>query len=447
MSKHKYQSIELIKTPLVFKTLFIVSILITTLIFLTLFLPWRQTVTGVGAVTVFSPMERPQTIQSQIPAQVKKWHVQEGDYVQKGDTIVELQELDTKYLDDTQIDKLKGQRDAIKSKVQAITNLIATYKAQLGSLGEIRRNVVPNAELKIEQNENKLLGMQQKINGLEQNQLTAKLNLDRRKKLYEKGLVSKRDLELAELAFAKAEAELNSIRADYDIAEQQIAISKFGLTKVGLDNQLKGQEIQSKIASSYDKLAEANKELYKLENEVSNLEQRIFQRTIKAIVAGQVTGVKTTGAAQTIKKDEVIATIIPDTEDIAVELFVSEFFAPLLSVGRDVRIQFSGYPAIQFAGWPSIAVGTFAGKIAAVDAVNLRQGEFRILVKPDLKRIKEKNDVQWPSLKNLRPGSKAWGWIILDEVPIWYELWRIMNGFPPSIMENKNKVTEVPKIK
>ncbi len=443
----KSYALESIKTPIVFKTLVSVSVYLAIALFITLFLPWRQTVTGVGEVIVFSPMNRPQTIQAQISSKIKKWYVQEGDYVKQGDLLLELEELDIVYLDDEQMNKLKAQRDAVANKVQAIENLLSTYKSQVISLGQLRANVVPNAQLKIDQSENKLIGLKQKVEGLNQNKITAELNLDRRVKLFEKGLASERELELAKLAVASAVADYNQGSVEFSVSEQQIGISRYDLQEKSIDNQFKSQDIQAKIAQSYDKLAEAKKDLYKFDNDIANLENRIDQRSVRALVSGQVTGVRTTGSAQTIKKDEIIATIIPETEDIAAELYVSEFFAPLLSVGRKVRVQFSGYPAIQFAGWPSIAVGTFAGEITVVDAVKLKQGLFRILVKPDDERIGASKYAKWPSLATLRPGSKSWGWVILDEVPVWYELWRVINGFPPSIMENKNKVTEVPKLK
>jgi hypothetical protein len=25
------------------------------------------------------------------------------------------------------------------------------------------------------------------------------------------------------------------------------------------------------------------------------------------------------------------------------------------------------------------------------------------------------------------------GWVILDSVPVWYEIWRQLNGFPPTL--------------
>ena len=55
----KSYALESIKTPIVFKTLVSVSVYLAIALFITLFLPWRQTVTGVGEVIVFSPMNRP----------------------------------------------------------------------------------------------------------------------------------------------------------------------------------------------------------------------------------------------------------------------------------------------------------------------------------------------------------------------------------------------------
>ena len=59
---------------------------------------------------------------------------------------------------------------------------------------------------------------------------------------------------------------------------------------------------------------------------------------------------------------------------------------------------------------------------------------FRILVKPDT------NEAEWPEL--LRIGSGAKGWVMLNDVPIWYEIWRNMNGFPPTIYESIQGVSD-----
>ena len=102
---------------------------------------------------------------------------------------------------------------------------------------------------------------------------------------------------------------------------------------------------------------------------------------------------------------------------------------PLLRPGRKVRLTFDGWPALQFAGWPSVAVGTFGGIIAVIDQINAPDGSYRVLVRPDA------TDEKWPASPSLRVGSGVVGWAMLDEVPIWYELWRTLNGFPPTVKQ------------
>jgi hypothetical protein len=95
----------------------------------------------------------------------------------------------------------------------------------------------------------------------------------------------------------------------------------------------------------------------------------------------------------------------------------------LLNIGQDVRLQFDGYPAIVFSGWPNSSYGTFSGKISAIESNRNENGKFRTLIIPD---TTQKN---WPS--NLKIGTGVQGFALLNNVPIWYEFWRQLNGFPP----------------
>ena len=193
------------------------------------------------------------------------------------------------------------------------------------------------------------------------------------------------------------------------------------------------QGTMANMAKSQENLAQVKSEIIALENNIANLENRIQQRNIVAPVAGQVVRIKALGKGETVKAGEVIATVVPETVDQAVEIYVSDYNAPLLSPGRPVRLQFSGWPAIQFSGWPSIAVGTFGGKVSVIDAVDDGQNRYRVLVRPDFEAIEAGNDQPWPTYPYLRPGTQVNGWVMLDTVPLGFELWRQFNGFPPSV--------------
>ena len=95
-----------------------------------------------------------------------------------------------------------------------------------------------------------------------------------------------------------------------------------------------------------------------------------------------------------------------------------------MHLGGEVRIQFDGWPAIFFSGWPNASFGTYGGKIVAVETFISENGKFRILIAPD------DSEGIWP--QNVRVGSGAYTIALLEDVPIWYELWRRLNGFPPN---------------
>lgn len=63
------------------------------IVFIILFMPWTQNISGSGQVTTLRPDQRPQTLQSPIPGKIEKWFVNEGDFVKKGDTILEISEI------------------------------------------------------------------------------------------------------------------------------------------------------------------------------------------------------------------------------------------------------------------------------------------------------------------------------------------------------------------
>lgn len=365
--------------------------LIVIVILCLIFIPWQQLVIGLGKVTVFSPMERPQTIESQIPGRIIKWYVNEGSIVKKGDLLVELQDVDPKFLDSNIFERMQLQKKALfNQRIAAISSA---------------KEAITRAEQK------KILANQDLI-ASKQNLQTANLNLIRLKELNKKGLRSNRDLELTILDQTKASTELTGKEALLQVAERELSISQYELNKIDAD---------------------LNQSILKLDIDLSNIKTRISQRAIKSPVKGQVVRIMKPGAGQTVGANQQLCLIVPETKDQAVELFISDFDTPLVSLNRKVRLQFAGWPALQFIGWPSIAVGTFGGVISVIDAVDDGKNRYRLLIKPDYESIKNKKDDPWPSPKYLRPGAEVIGWVLLDSVPLGYEIWRQFNAFPPTI--------------
>ncbi len=397
--------------------------------------PWQQSIVGSGKVIVLSPMQRPQNLETPIKARLAHWYVQEGQVVEKGELVADLAEVDSKYLDDRQQERIENQKEALSNQLEAGRDRIKALEGQLKSLESYREAAIRGAGQKIQQAEQKLSQENTARQALAQNLETTKLNLKRVRTLHKKGIKSRRDLELAELSQVKAVTSLQKANSVIQVARQEQEVASIEREKVKAELSAKIAAIRAYAAEGAEKLAKTESEIQKLNNVLSNLQARVAQRQIRAPMTGRIVRMLKVGTGETVKPGDVLAVLAPETTDRAVELFVSGNDAPLVTPGRHVRLQFAGWPALQFSGWPSVAVGTFGGEVAVVDAVDDGKGRFRVLVIPDPDPLPEDEKQPWPDPSYLRPGAKVSGWVMLDVVSLGFELWRQFNGFAPTLKE------------
>ena len=143
------------------------------------------------------------------------------------------------------------------------------------------------------------------------------------------------------------------------------------------------------------------------------------------------------GIGETFKEGEALVSIMPADYELAVEMFVRPIDLPLIHLGENVRVQFDGWPAIIFSGWPNVSYGTYGAKVIAIENFISSNGLYRVLISPD------PNTEPWP--KAIRIGSGAKAIALLENVPIWFELWRQINSFPPNFYQPKKKNTDSKK--
>lgn len=177
---------------------------------------------------------------------------------------------------------------------------------------------------------------------------------------------------------------------------------------------------QIKVADYAAKIASSRAEINKID---VNL-RRSSEQLIRAPRDGRIMRVSAIDSATIVKQGDVLATFVPEHSRRVVELYVDGRDVPLIHPGRRVRLEFEGWPAIQFSGWPSIAKGFFDGQVVALDPNASPNGLFRILV------IESPDRDPWPAENAVRLGAKVRGWVQMNTVPIWFELWRILNDFP-----------------
>ncbi len=388
-----------------------------------LFVPWTQNINTSGIVTTQFQEQRPQQINSIIPGKIIKWWVKEGDFVQKGDTIVELADTKDDYLDPRLIERTNDQLIAKKQKVEFYDNKITNIKGQLIAIEEGFKLKEATIKNKIQQLERKILIDSAELAAANVDLQVGTNQYNRAGKMLNDGIISLVDYERRTQSFNKAKASFQEKQQKFLNTKQDVLIARIDLNTLKQDVNDKLFKLKGDIANSNTEKSTVIAEVAKNENELSNYRIRGSQKWLLAPQTGQIIKAKKAGINEIVKEGEMIVEIVPNSFLYAVELFVKPMDLALINKGQDVRLQFDGYPAIVFSGWPNSSYGTFAGKISAIETNRNENGQFRVLIIPDQK---EKN---WPS--NLKIGTGAQGFALLNDVPIWYELWRQLNGFPP----------------
>jgi multidrug resistance efflux pump len=400
--------------------------LIGLLILLTaiLFLPWTQNIRAKGQVTTVRQEQRPQQINSVLAGSIIKWYVQEGDFIEAGDTILQLGEVKAEYLDPQLLNRTKEQIIAKQQTIDAYKNKASTAVTQAEALEEglvlklkALENKIEQQQLKIKTEEADKVAADNELNAYQRQIEAAKVMLD-------SGAISLTEFEKRKINYQNGMAKIIS-------AGNKITQSRQELMNLRIERESALQDYTEKIAktrgerfSTLSDAANSEAELAKLENLAANYDARNQLYYVIAPQKGQVSKAKKAGLGEMIKEGEMIAEIVPDSIQHAVELFVNPMDLPLISPGQKVRFIFDGFPAIVFSGWPGGSYGTFGGKVFAVEKSISVNGKFRVLVTED------PSDKRWPA--QLRIGAGANGIMLLKDVRIYYELWRTINGFPPA---------------
>ena len=393
------------------KTIWILGLLL--LVFL--FLPWTQNVSGAGSVTTLKPNQRPQTVQSAIAGRIEKWYVNEGDYVKKGDTILFISEIKEDYLDPNLVENTGKQVDAKVSSASSYASKVKALENQIGAIDNERG-------LKFKQAQNKLIQAKLKVQSDSIDLEAVKTQLKIAKTQYNRSInLNKEGLK------PLTEAKIITQENKYIAAQNEVLNAKMELNRILAEYSEKVAKAQSDkqtaLSSQFDTEAQVNK----LKNQYQNYQIRNGMYYIVAPQNGYVNRALQSGIGETIKEGTSIVSIMPANFDIAVETYISPVDFPLIHKGEKVRVWFDGWPSIVFSGWPGASFGTFGGVIVAKENFISENGKYRVLIAPD------KNDKVWPKQLSIGAGTQTIA--LLNNVPIWFEIWRTLNGFPPNFYE------------
>ena len=394
-----------------------------------LFLPWTQNIRATGSVTTLQQNQRPQEVNSIIAGSVVKWYVKEGDFVKEGDTLLQLGEVKTDYFDPQLLNRTQEQVVAKQKSILNYNNKAATAQTQVTALKNglaLKLNSIDNKlqqqYLKVASDSNDLIAAQNELN-------IYRRQLEAGKIMYDSGSVALIELEKRRANFQNGQAKKISV-------ENKFLQNKQEIVNLQIEKRSALQEYADKIAkaegetfSAISDAAGTEAEVAKLRNLYANYDARNKLYYVRAPQNGQITKAKKAGIGEMMKEGDMLVEIVPNEVEHAVQLYIDPMDLPLISKGQKVRFIFDGFPAIVFSGWPKGSIGTFGGKVAAIETNVSANGKFRVLIKED--------DPNRPWPKQLRMGGGAKGIALLKDVRVYYELWRIINGFPPEYYQSE----------
>lgn len=427
-----YASIEAVRPPAGTKvmTSVLVALLLTSSLALAL-IPWQQAAGGKGRVIAWNAPDRQQVIEAPIDARISNWLVREGDLVRQGDVLIQLMDNDPDF-----VDRMNAERKVLVTRLESARQRATAFDGRILALEGSLLGAEDAAEARVRLSVDRVRAAEQGLRAAEAAVPPTRLNLERQLALEAKGLASVRQVDLARLELTRAETEQGRMQALLTAAKSEEAAARADRRKVGTDARAALQDARASRASAEAEAAAAQAEIVRLDTRLARQQTQIVRSPrdgmVQRIIANQ--------EGSYVRAGEALAQLVPSSGAPAVELTIKGNDVPLVAPGRVVRLQFEGWPAIQFIGWPSVAVGTFPGKVSFIDPSDDGYGQFRIVVQPE-------KPGDWPDTRYLRPGVRANGWVLLNQVPLGYELWRQFNGFPPVINPNaSDKGDDDPKL-
>lgn len=432
IDKRDYKSFQQIHFAKYSSSVLRVCYIILAIFVIVLFLPWTQNVGAKGYVTTLEPDKRPHEINSVIAGKIEKWYVKEGSYVKKGDTIIYLSEVKDDYFDPQLLDRTEEQIDAKASSVAAYKNKVIAVEQQVKALIETKELKIRQARNKLKQAYFKLQSDSIELEATKTNLKIAENQYARTTQLYEQGLKSLTDAEIKKAKLQEEQAKLIKNKNDLLKSENEILNARMEIISIETSYDEKIAKSNSDRFSTQSNQFDAEIHLSKYKNTYKNYQMRSGYHFVLAPQSGYISNITKFGIGEVFNAGDPIVTIMPDNYNLAIEMFVRPIDMPLLKVGNKTRIIFDGWPAVVFSGWPNVSFGTFGGEVVALDRFISPNGMYRVMVKQD------SEDHPWPEQVSIGSGSKTIS--LLNTVPIWYEVWRQLNGFPPDYYEGKNSL-------
>lgn len=424
MQRFEFNSLNLVRTHPFVNRIWSFSIVLLIFLIGMLFLPWRQTVQGEGELIAYYPGERVHSVSATIDGFIDAFHVSENEHVSKGMKLFTMIDLDKDYAK-----RVYSMKESLEQQYNNIEQEIIVLGENKSSMIQQKKIRTELYDIQYTQAEEQLKSLQIKRKAQLNSYQIGLSNFKRIKQLYTQNIESKRNFEKAENSYINAKTSLDKISIDIKVQKRQ-------LTMIDQEKSQFIKEIENSIRSIDNNILAAQTRLNVLKREQERQLSDIARYETSEVLAekdGYAMRILKNDKNTYIKKGEPVIQFSPDVSARSVLLKVSDFNMPLIKEGLSVRIRFHGWPVLHIPGWPIIRFGTFGGIIKKVDPILHEKGNYYAYIVEDPKE-------PWPTQKQLRVGTSSTVWVALSNVPIWYQLWRLMNAFPPNMVTPEKKL-------
>jgi membrane fusion protein, adhesin transport system len=421
MDKFRFNSLKLVQTHSFVSRIGRVSFILILFLIAILFLPWRQTVEG--TLIAYEPSERIQSISAPIDGFIENFYVEEDQYVKKGTKLFNMIDPDKEFK--TRVYKMKEDFEQQHENTENERKVLDQKKISFIEQKKIRIDIY---DKRYTQAEEGLKSLQLKYKAQKKNYEVDLNYFNRIKQLYLQKIESRKNYEKSENRYINSKTEVDKTEIDMAVQKRQLLI-------IQQEKKQFLEEIENQIRTLENTMLAVETRLNVLERDYEKHLSEIARYETSAVVSqkdGFVMRILENDKNTYIKKGQPIVRFSPDVTSRSLLLRVSDFNMPLIKEGLSIRIRFHGWPVLHIPGWPTIRFGTFGGIIKKVDPVLHEEGVYYAYVVEDPKE-------PWPKQESLRLGTNATGWVALSNVPIWYELWRLMNAFPAKMVIPEKK--------
>lgn len=306
-----------------------------------------------------------QLVQSSESGVIRTRYVSEGDFVEQGQLLFDIDPIDAK----TQLDQVQKRfaslrvkslrlqsevdglvpsfpKDLMDEAPNAVSTELALFKARLDDLNTKsaileqrrvqKRNEIQELKIQFETTSNELALIRQEIATIEP--------------LVKSGLAPE-----TRLIALKRDEEVSVGMANQAESGQKRLIS--GLDEI--DEQLKAEKQAYKTSALTD-LSSIEGELSELQARIPALESRVERTSVKSPVDGVINRITFVTADAYITTGEVLLEIVPTGSDLIVETKVDQKDIADIIVGQDVKISLSAYDPSKF--------GRIDGKVLSISA-------------------------------------------------------------------------------